>query len=472
MRSRSQQVCRVMQQSPARIDGWKAIAAHFGRDRTTVMRWARDRDLPIRRVPGGGTASVYAYGDDLDRWLARATLPADAPPDPVDDAASPAPEPTPEPVLPVGHHRAWVRPAMIGAAALALGAAVAAPAVWPTTGPAPAPIARPLPADAQVAALYLRARDDWASRTPAGLQRAVAEFGAVATRDPGFAPAYAGLADTYLLIREFGNMPEAKAYAAAEANARAALAIDAGNADAHRALGFVETYWHRDVAAARRAFGRALELDPDNPQTHFWYGNALVDTGDYAAGLHELDRARLLAPGSPAVLADYAWALWSSGAHAAGVEQLEQLAHADPASPSPHTYLALIHFADGDYRGYLDENDARARRLASPAMLHDVAAARAAYMHGGVPALLDTLLAQAETAPQPDGWWVSIVAARRGDRGRLLAVLRAAAARGEHWGASGLSREVFASWSGDAEVTRLVAARRSESLLPVAPAAS
>ena len=54
-----------------RIDGWKAIAAHFRRDRTTVMRWAQSRGLPVYRVPGGGSGSVFAYVDELDAWLNR-----------------------------------------------------------------------------------------------------------------------------------------------------------------------------------------------------------------------------------------------------------------------------------------------------------------------------------------------------------------------------------------------------------------
>jgi hypothetical protein len=43
-----------------RINGWKAIGAHFGRDRTTVIRWAQERGLPVRRIPGGKAATVYA----------------------------------------------------------------------------------------------------------------------------------------------------------------------------------------------------------------------------------------------------------------------------------------------------------------------------------------------------------------------------------------------------------------------------
>jgi hypothetical protein len=52
-----------------RLDTWKAIAAHVGRDVRTVLRWHKDRGLPVHRVPGGKGRSVFAYSDELDAWL-------------------------------------------------------------------------------------------------------------------------------------------------------------------------------------------------------------------------------------------------------------------------------------------------------------------------------------------------------------------------------------------------------------------
>jgi tetratricopeptide (TPR) repeat protein len=53
-----------------RYDGWKSIARYLGRDRTTAMRWAAERGLPVRRLPGGKRGSVYALGPELDAWMA------------------------------------------------------------------------------------------------------------------------------------------------------------------------------------------------------------------------------------------------------------------------------------------------------------------------------------------------------------------------------------------------------------------
>ncbi len=53
-----------------RLDSWKDIAAHLGRDVRTVARWEHERRLPVHRVPGGGRAHVFAYPDELDAWMA------------------------------------------------------------------------------------------------------------------------------------------------------------------------------------------------------------------------------------------------------------------------------------------------------------------------------------------------------------------------------------------------------------------
>lgn len=54
-----------------RLDSWKEIAQYLGRDVRTVIRWERDRRLPVSRVPGGKRSRVFAYQDDLDQWLSR-----------------------------------------------------------------------------------------------------------------------------------------------------------------------------------------------------------------------------------------------------------------------------------------------------------------------------------------------------------------------------------------------------------------
>jgi hypothetical protein len=59
---------RMNDGAPPRLDGWKTIAAHIGRDERTVKRWEATRGLPIRRLPGEHRSSVFAYADELAAW--------------------------------------------------------------------------------------------------------------------------------------------------------------------------------------------------------------------------------------------------------------------------------------------------------------------------------------------------------------------------------------------------------------------
>ena len=57
--------------SRVRLNGWKSIAVYFGRDRTTVMRWASDSGLPVHRLPSGTRGSVFAFEDELAQWTLK-----------------------------------------------------------------------------------------------------------------------------------------------------------------------------------------------------------------------------------------------------------------------------------------------------------------------------------------------------------------------------------------------------------------
>jgi Tetratricopeptide repeat len=444
-----------MTQASNRIDGWKAISAYMNRDPRTLQRWERERSLPVRRVQGEGSSSVYAFTDQLDDWLLG--------PGSGDDA-HPVRLPTgPEPSTQPGTFR---RNALIGLGALLIaGGVTSAFALRDHTSTVRA--APVMPADPEVAALYVQAREDWAQRTADGLHKAVAGFGTVVSRDPNFAPAYSGLADAYLLNREYDAMPDAKAYPQAEGAAKAALAIDPNSSDAQRAMGFIAYYWHRDIRAARNAFARARTLDPKNAQTHFWYGNALIDNGDFAAGLAELNTARLLDPESKAVQADYALALWASGQSASGMEKLLTFARDNPQSVSAHTYLAYAHLAARNFAGYLEESAIRAKLRDDPVLTQRIAGERAAFARGGATALIDTMIKTALATPntgKPDSGWVAGLVALSGNRSRLITTLQAADARSEIWGVQGIVDHMFAAWKGDREVMALVARRRGESL--------
>jgi hypothetical protein len=316
---------------------------------------------------------------------------------------------------------------------------------------APAAMAQTLPADQAVADVYLHARDDWSTRTPRGLRKAMSEFGEVTSRDPGFAPAYTGLADVYIALHDYAGLPGSLAFPRAEAAVKAALAIDPDNADANRIMGFIDYWGHHDPRAARERFARSLRIQPISAQTHFWFGSTLSDMDAYDESLHELMIARMLEPGSRVIEMYYDWALWLRGPGDPGLAELEGIAGAG-APNMTHKLLAAIFLSKGDVAAFLDQNDELASLLSDADVSAYVAAERAAYRQRGNAGLLELIADR----PQPDGLAglssadvSATLMSLAGRRTELLAILMRAAAAGEHWATWRPDQVRYAKWRGD-----------------------
>lgn len=368
-----------------RLDGWKAISAYLRRDRSTVMRWSRERGLPVRRVPGGKQASVYALTAELDRWIGSADgLEDDGGRAGAGDAADAAEAPAPGP--PPGHAGRLLdsRPRTVLAVTFTVGVAVAlgvmaSASLTPTR---PEPESAAVPASPELARLYLSAREKWSQRTPASLAAAIHDFEMLTRRDPGFAPGFVGLAECYLLAREFGSVPNAVAYARAEQAARAALALDSRLYSAHRALGFVAYWWKADPQAAGRAFRTALALAPDEPQTLYWYANVLADNGEADESLRLFARVIAMAPGRMEVALDHAWAQWSAGHDDVADKLLRQIG---PQAENNAVYQAIVgdfRLIRGDWAGYVTALERHGALRADAQIRRDAADLRAAMPRG------------------------------------------------------------------------------------------
>jgi tetratricopeptide (TPR) repeat protein len=446
-----------------RLDGWKSIAAHFNRNRTTVIRWATDDGLPVQRVSGKAGASVWAWADELDAWLDRqASLGrAEEAQKTLTDASDAPPAQSQAPAIPVDDvafiasprkraYRSIAYVAILGFALLTVCAIFVIAQPPQTSGSA---VKSPLPADPAVAEIYLRARDEWAARTPDGLNRALSDFSNVMMREPSYTPAYTGLADTYILECEYASMPDSVAYPKAEAAARAALGIDPNSAGARRALGLIAYWYRRDFPTAQRLFLEALRAAPNDAQTHFWFGNVLFDDGRTEAGLQELRQARLLDPGSRAIETVYAWFQWIQGPDDAGIHDLEEVSQQAPNHSEALKYLAYISLVRGDYPQYL-ANMARFATLQGKRPLQlEVAAEAEAFRRGGERPLL-AVLARRPWSTDAPYWiplWRTTAISLLGSRSEFLAVLRTERQpglwRGWRWSQARLSR-----WRNDEEV--------------------
>lgn len=456
-------------QSERRLDGWKAIAGYFRRDRTTVMRWARERDLPVHRLPGGKQGSVFAYEHELAAWAGRAEQ-GDLDDEVGKKAASAATAPLP----PTSSPEASATPAMRTSArkgsrlhvaagvVIVIGLLMAATATL-TDMFAPAPSsserAAALPHVASVADDYVAARDLWARRTPEDLRRAIGLYEKVIAADKDFAPAYAGLAEAWLIYREYGAATESRAYSAAKSAVEQALALDDQLAAAHRANGFIQYWWSYDAQRSVDSFQRALALDPRDGLTHFWYANVLSDLGQDAAAQREYDTAQLLLPGTPAIAVERACAHWQAGRDRRAVMELEQLKAQYPEDATIRNCLAWAHISRGDIKAYAREYRVLASLRGVPEMQKLSAALDAAVARDPATAHL-VLVADARRefaeGERKTRMTPAFHASSMGDRATLVTLLKQASTLGERWYSATLNKRIADKWRGDAEVQRLL----------------
>jgi serine/threonine protein kinase/tetratricopeptide (TPR) repeat protein len=145
-------------------------------------------------------------------------------------------------------------------------------------------------------ALYLKGRYYWAKRTEPALRKGIAYFEEATAKDPAFALAHVGLADSYNILGFQDLMPPRSAFARAHEGARRALAMDATLAAAHAAEAYALLYFDWDWEGAERGFKRAIELGPRYPTAPFYYANLLQFKGRTEEAIVMYTRALELDP--------------------------------------------------------------------------------------------------------------------------------------------------------------------------------
>jgi TolB-like protein/Tfp pilus assembly protein PilF/class 3 adenylate cyclase len=145
--------------------------------------------------------------------------------------------------------------------------------------------------------LYLKGRFFWNKRTGADLRTAIEYFNQALGKDPGYALAYAGLADSYLLLSAYAAASPADSFPQAKAAAKKALDLDDTLAEAHASLAKILSAYDYDFDASIREFRRAIELNPNYATAHHWFGDGpLTNLGRFDEAIAEGKRAVELDP--------------------------------------------------------------------------------------------------------------------------------------------------------------------------------
>jgi len=275
-------------------------------------------DPVVIELPKGAYVPVFRPVRQIEP---SPVAPVVVPVEPVIEAPKPV-VPAPAPVA----GPAWSRAALIIAVVVVLLAIVAL--VVARTHAAPTGMAHvpdPLAQD-----LYIRGRYVMDRQTETALLESALQFQQAVARDPKFAAAYAGEADAYNMLAQFGYMPPRDGMEKARAAANQALAIDPNLAEGHVSLASIREAYDWDWAGAEREYRRALQLNPGLASAHLWFGMFLRDQGRLQEALPELRRAAQLEPFSVLTASNLAYGLLVEGNYTAAIEQSRHAAELAP----------------------------------------------------------------------------------------------------------------------------------------------
>ena len=178
--------------------------------------------------------------------------------------------------------------------------------------------------------LYSRGRYFWARVSADNLEKAREYFQQAIDKQADFAMAYAGLADTYLLLAYNRVLSPLDAIPRARAAALKALELDDSLADAHTSLAGIACTFDADWPAAERGYRRAFEVNPNHATAHQWWGMTLAGLGRHAEAAAEIRRALEIDPVSLRVGKAAGTILYLARRYAEAIEQYKKTLELDP----------------------------------------------------------------------------------------------------------------------------------------------
>ena len=211
--------------------------------------------------------------------------------------------------------------------------------------------------------LYLKGRFSWNKRNAESLKQAVEFYKQAIEKDPGFALAYAGLAETYVVFPSYLAGTPKESMPKAKAAALRALELDDSLAEAHAALGRYLNDYEFDPAGGEKELRRAIELNPKYVTAHSWLAVVLSWQKRFDEAIAEAKIARDLDPLSLISSAEVGNTFVSAGRYDEAVTQLNETLKLDPNFSAAHFYLGRAYL----YKGMEQEAIAQFRKAATPA---------------------------------------------------------------------------------------------------------
>jgi len=194
--------------------------------------------------------------------------------------------------------------------------------------------------------LYLQGRYNWNKRTDETTKKAIEFFQQAVAKDPSYAMAYVGLAESYMLSDQ----------SKVKEPALRAIELDPTLGEPHTALGAYHEVYEHDPTTAEQEYRRAIELGPNYATAYHWYGEFLIEQGRWDESLVMWKKALELDPFSLAIGTDYAFEyLYYARKYDEAADYLKKLLEMDPNYPRTHSYLAHVYETTGRYEDAINE---------------------------------------------------------------------------------------------------------------------
>jgi tetratricopeptide (TPR) repeat protein len=218
-------------------------------------------------------------------------------------------------------------------------------------------LARVQPVNPEAYRAYVKGRFWWNKRTDEGFRQAIANFNAAIEKDPKFAPAYSGMADTYALLGStpYNWRPPRDLFPQAAELARKALELDSSLAEAHTSLAFVKLCYDWDAPGADREFQLAIKSNPGYATARHWHSHNLLAMGRLDDALAEMTRALELDPLSLPIGAGVGWCHYYARAYDKAIEQYRKTIEMDKSYVLLHSTLGLAYDVKGSRREAISE---------------------------------------------------------------------------------------------------------------------
>lgn len=203
---------------------------------------------------------------------------------------------------------------------------------------------------------YLKGRFFWNKRTAEGFKLGIAQFKQAVEKDPGYALAYAGLADSYTGLTFYNFAAPNETMPKANEAAMNALAIDSTLAEAHASLAHVKVNYDWNWAEAEKEFRLSIQLKPDYATAHEWYAiHYLTPTGHFEEALQEMKRALDLEPTSLVMNSFLGATLYFAGRYDDAIQQCRKTIEMDSNFAVAHWHLGLAYEQKGIFDDAIEE---------------------------------------------------------------------------------------------------------------------